>query len=179
MVKSKTIKPEGQLLTVEDNKKPEIIEVSFSQAKQLAKKPMTEKQNQHVQKMVEMNRIKWQAQKEAKEAHYKKLQDEEDAKTKVLVKPKRIYPPRKPVKNAPKNDKIDESEEEVQLESSEEESSEDESSEEEVYQKKPVKPSKQQQPQQVQQIQQPQPLQQTKPHVVSRYNGLMKGFFGF
>jgi hypothetical protein len=176
MVKSKTIKPEGQLLTVEDNKKPEIIEVSFSQAKQLAKKPMTEKQNQHVQKMVEMNRIKWQAQKEAKEAHYKKLQDEEDAKTKVLVKPKRIYPPRKSIKNAPKNDKIDESEEEIQLESSEE-SSEDESSEEEVYQKKPVKPSKQQQHQQVQQVQQVQ--QQHKPQVVSRYNGLMKGFFGF
>jgi hypothetical protein len=130
---------------------------------------MTEKQNQHVQKMVEMNRIKWQAQKEAKEAHYKKLQDEEDSKTKVLVKPKRIYPPRKPVKNAPKNDKIDESEEEVELESSE-----DESSEEEVYQKKPIKHV----PVHAQ-PQQPQPPQQTKPHVVSRYNGLMKGFFGF
>lgn len=175
MVKSKTIKPEGQLLTIEEDKKPEIIEVSFSQAKQLAKKPMTDKQKEHVQKMVEMNRLKWEAQKKAKEEHYKKLQEQEEAKTKVLVKPKRIYPPRK---QAPKNDKIDESEEEVQLESSEEESSEEES-----YQKKPPK-----QPQRggailkdsnLSQIQQPQQVQQTKPHVVSRYNGMMKGFFGF
>lgn len=175
MPKPKLVKPEGQLLTIEEEKKPEIIEVSFSQAKQLAKRPMTDKQKEHVQKMVEMNRIKWEAQKKAKEEHYKKLQEQEDAKTKVLVKPKRIYPPRKPIKNAPKNDKIDESEEEVSIASLE--SSEEESSEEEVYQKKPVKRGgdilKDSN------LSQPQLPQQNKPHVVSRYNGLMKGFFGF
>lgn len=126
MVKTKAIKPEGQVIQVPDEKTPEIVEVSYTQAKKLMKKPMSEKQAQNVTKMVEMNRIKWEAQKQAKEKLFKQQQEELEAKTtKYVVKPKRIYPPREKVeKQAPKkepepiyesdSDDDDSSEEEVQ-----------------------------------------------------------------
>lgn len=170
MVKPKLIKPEGQLLTIEEE--PEIVEVSYTQAKKLAKKPMSEKQAQNVAKMVEANRLKWEAQKKAKEEHYKKLQEEEAKKPKVLVKPKRIYPPR--TKKAPKTD------EEV-VEFSDEES-DYESDSEPTYQvrAKPAKPAVSKS--KLKEVEQK--IEAVKQQVVqqqpqSKYAGMMRGFWGF
>lgn len=106
MPKPKTINEGGELINVPNEKTPEIIEVSYTQAKKLMKKPMTEAQKLNAQRLVEMNRIKWEANKKAKEDLYKQQQAQIEATTtKVLVKPKRIYPPKeKPVKQAPKSD---------------------------------------------------------------------------
>lgn len=168
MVKTKLIKPEGQLLTIEEE--PEIVEVSYTQAKKLAKKPMSEKQAQNVAKLVEANRLKWEAQKKAKEEHYKKLQEEEAKKPKVLVKPKRIYPPR--TKQAPKTD-------DDVIEFSDEDS--DEESDEDVYQVSKAKPkvvSKSKVKAVEQKIEEvKQQVVQQKP--VSKYNGMMRSFWGF
>jgi len=129
MPKPKVIKPEGQVIQVPDEKQPEIIEISHTQAKKLMKKPMSEKQSLNVAKMVEMNRIKWEAQKQAKEKLYKQQQEEiERTTTKYIVKPKRIYPPReKQVKQAPKK----------QPEPVYEDDSSEESSDEEIQYTKP------------------------------------------
>lgn len=103
MVKKKYVEEGGQIMQIPDEKAPEIIEVSYSKAKQLAKKPMSDKQKSNIQKLVEMNRLKWEAQKKFKDEEFKKMQaQKEQTSTKVLVKPKRIYPPR--VKQAPKSD---------------------------------------------------------------------------
>jgi hypothetical protein len=172
MVKTKLIKPEGQILTIEEE--PEIVEVSYTQAKKLAKKPMSDKQAANVAKMVEANRLKWEAQKKAKEEHYKKLQEEEAKKPKVLVKPKRIYPPR--TKQAPKTDSD-------VIEFSEEDS--DEESDEDVYQASKSKPKSAVSKEKVNLVKQvekkieevKQQVVQQKP--VSKYNGMMKSFWGF
>ena len=172
MVKSKTIKPEGQLLTIEEEQQPDIIEVSFTQAKKLAKKPMTEKQAEHVQKMVEMNRLKWEAQKKAKEEHYKKLQAQEDAKTKVLVKPKRIYPPRSS-KKAPKRN------EDLEQYSDDDTSSEESSEENETYQvSKAPPPTKKVVKKIEKRIDDVKKLVEAKPQPQSRYSGFMNKFWG-
>jgi hypothetical protein len=111
MVKTKLIKEAGQVLKVDDEsefiqrkKQPkEIIEVSYSEAKKLAKKPMSDKQKENVAKLVEANRLKWEAKKKAAETVQKVREEEEDQrKTTIVVKPKRVYPPR--VKQAPKED---------------------------------------------------------------------------
>lgn len=156
MVKKKYVEEAGQIMAIPDEKAPEIIEVSYSKAKQLAKRPMSAKQQENIQRLVEMNKVKWEAQKKIKDEQFKKMQAEQEQKsTKILVKPKRIYPPRSGnskefsggcshssgvqprTKQAPKqnpkyqNDEEETSDEEVlQLENSEEE-------EEEVYQNKP------------------------------------------
>jgi hypothetical protein len=114
-------------MQIPDEKAPEIIEVSYSKAKQLAKKPMSEKQSQNIQKLVEMNRLKWETQKKVKDEQFKKMQSEQEAKsTKVLVKPKRIYPPRLKKQQEPE---YEEEEEDI--------SDQEEESEQEVYQNKP------------------------------------------
>jgi hypothetical protein len=109
MVKTKLIKEAGQVLKVDDEnefiqrkKQPkEIIEVSYSEAKKLAKKPMSDKQKENVAKLVEANRLKWEAKKKAaEEAHKAKEEEEDQRKTSIVVKPKRVYPPR--TKQAPK-----------------------------------------------------------------------------
>jgi hypothetical protein len=111
MVKTKLIKEAGQVLKVDDEsefiqrkKQPkEIIEVSYSEAKKLAKKPMSDKQKENVAKLVEANRLKWEAKKKAAETVQKVKEEEEDQrKTTIVVKPKRVYPPR--VKQAPKQE---------------------------------------------------------------------------
>lgn len=111
MVKTKLIKEAGQVLKVDDEnefiqrkKQPkEIIEVSYSEAKKLAKKPMSDKQKENVAKLVEANRLKWEAKKKAAEEANKAKEEEEDQrKTSIVVKPKRVYPPR--TKQAPKQD---------------------------------------------------------------------------
>jgi len=111
MVKTKLIKEAGQVLKVDDEnefiqrkKQPkEIIEVSYSEAKKLAKKPMSDKQKENVAKLVEANRLKWEAKKKAaEEAHKAKEEEEDQRKTSIVVKPKRVYPPR--VKQAPKQE---------------------------------------------------------------------------
>ena len=95
-MKPKTIKDEGQTLSVPDEKLPPVVELSHTQAKKLVKREMTDKQKEHVQKMIEANKIKWEAKKKEKEETAKKAQDEKAEKeTVIVVKPKRIYPPRK------------------------------------------------------------------------------------
>lgn len=133
MVKKKYVEEGGQIMHIPDEKAPEIIEVSYSKAKQLAKKPMSDKQQANIQRLVEMNRVKWEAQKKVKDEQFKKLQAEkEQSSTKVLVKPKRIYPPR--VKQAPKEDPVEyASEEEHDYEDEEEE-------DEAIYQKPKAAP---------------------------------------
>ena len=135
MVKKKYVEEAGQIMAIPDEKAPEIIEVSYSKAKQLAKRPMSAKQQENIQRLVEMNKLKWEAQKKVKDEQYKKYQAEQEEKsTKVLVKPKRIYPPR--VKQAPKeNPKYKDEYEETSEES--EVLHLDEHSDEEVYQNKP------------------------------------------
>lgn len=118
MVKTKAIKEAGQVLKVDDDsdfiqrktKPKEIIEVSYSEAKKLAKRPMSDKQKENVSKLVEANRLKWEAKKQQQEDAQREREEEEDRKkTTVVVKPKRVYPPRK--KQAPKEDPIYEEEE--------------------------------------------------------------------
>lgn len=106
MPKPKLINEGGAIIQVPDEKTPEIIEVTYTQAKKLMKKEPTEAQKLNAQRLVEMNRVKWEAKKKAKEELFKQQQAELEARTtKVVVKPKRIYPSReKPVKQAPKHD---------------------------------------------------------------------------
>lgn len=111
MVKTKLIKEAGQVLKVDDESEfiqrktqpKEIIEVSYTEAKKLAKRPMSDKQKENVAKLVEANRIKWEAKKKAMDdARRAKEEAENQTKTTVVVKPKRVYPPRK--KQAPKSE---------------------------------------------------------------------------
>ena len=95
-MKSKSIKDEGQTLSVPDEKLPPVVELSHTQAKKLVKREMTEKQKEHVQKMIEANKLKWEAKKKEKEEVAKKAkQEKEEKETVIVVKPKRVYPPRK------------------------------------------------------------------------------------
>lgn len=140
MTKTKKIEESGTVLNVPKEtiqRKP--ITVSYTEAKKLTKKPMSEAQSEHVKKMVEANRIKWEEKRKAKEEMQKKQtetlkkQIEEDEVEEVVVLPKRVYPARKkkveedlktdvtigePVK--PKKKKI------IYVEESEEEESEEE-----------------------------------------------------
>jgi len=64
---------------------------------------MSDKQKENVAKLVEANRLKWEAKKKAAEEANKAKEEEEDQrKTSIVVKPKRVYPPR--TKQAPKQD---------------------------------------------------------------------------
>ena len=128
MVKTKSIKEAGQVLKVDDDsefiqrktKPKEIIEVSYSEAKKLAKRPMSDKQKENVSKLVEANRLKWEAKKQQQEDARREREEEEDRKkTTVVVKPKRVYPPRK--KQAPKEDPVYEEEFEEEEEEDEQE----------------------------------------------------------
>lgn len=93
MTRTKDIPESGTVLNVDDEKiqdKP--IEISYTQAKRLIKKPMSDKQKANVQKLVEMNRIKWEAAKKAKEEQEReRIAKENELKTQVVVKPKRVY----------------------------------------------------------------------------------------
>ena len=114
MPKPKAINEGGELINVPHERTPEIIEVSYTQAKKLMKKPMSDAQKLNAERLVAMNRVKWEAKKKATEDLYKKQQAQIEATTtKVLVKPKRVYPP-KPTKQAPKYAPEPESEEESQ-----------------------------------------------------------------
>lgn len=108
MVKTKKIQESGQILTVTNDtleriqKDPEPVTISQHQAKQLTKKKeLSEKQKEHLDKIIEANRIKWQAKRKQKEDEFKKkLEEEEKLKQQnkikdVVVLPKRVYPPRK------------------------------------------------------------------------------------
>lgn len=105
MTKTPIIRVEGQELTIPNEKADELpITLSYTQAKALAKQlrpPMTEKQREHVQKMVEANKLKWAEKKKAKEEEERqKAEALKQTTTKILVKPKRIYPSKTP-KNTP------------------------------------------------------------------------------
>lgn len=106
-MKTKNIEESGQVLNMPKEtvqRKP--TTVSYSEAKKLVKKPMSEAQSAHVKKMVEANKLKWEQQRKAKEESQKaqtetlKKQIEEEEVEEVIVLPKRVYPPRKP-KTAP------------------------------------------------------------------------------
>jgi hypothetical protein len=92
MVKTKTINESGQVINIPNEKVNDApITISYAQAKQLAKSlrpAMTDKQREHVNKLVEMNKKKWE------EKNLKK-QEEEQLKlansTPIVVRPKKVY----------------------------------------------------------------------------------------
>ena len=85
------VRTNGDVILVDDDKVP-VIEVSHAEAKRLKpKKEPTEKQKANAQKLVESNRIKWAEKKRIKE---EAKTEAEKGKTKIIVKPKRIYKPR-------------------------------------------------------------------------------------
>ena len=92
MVKTKRFKEEGQIIEIEEEKLP-VMEITQNQAKKLTKKPLSEKQQANINKLVEANRQKW-AIKKAKQDE-KQSEEEPTNKVRVVVKPKRIYPSRK------------------------------------------------------------------------------------
>ena len=95
-MKSKTIKDEGQMLSIPDEKAPAVIEITQAQAKRIMKREMTEKQKLHVNTLIEKNKIKWEAKRQDKAEQLKKASEvKAETETVVYVKPKRIYPPRK------------------------------------------------------------------------------------
>jgi hypothetical protein len=96
MVKTATIKEEGQQLQIPNETADEMpISLTYTQAKLLAKKlrpPASEKQKEHMQKLVDANRIKWEEKRKQKEEDAKRQKEEkEKTTTNILVKPKRIY----------------------------------------------------------------------------------------
>jgi hypothetical protein len=95
---------------------------------------MSQKQKENTDKLVALNRLKWEANKKAKEEEAKKKEEEMmKTHTKVYVKPKRVYPPRS--KQLPKE------EIKPELETIEESESENESSDEVQYRKPPPPPT--------------------------------------
>lgn len=102
MVKTKTINEGGEILTVETEKfQKQPIVISQTQAKKLVKREMTEKQAEHVKKLVEANKAKYEAKKKEKEDTIKaeidrrvqeEMKKQQEGKTQqVVVAPKRIY----------------------------------------------------------------------------------------
>jgi hypothetical protein len=126
-MKTKSIKEEGQMLSIPDDKAPAVIEITQAQAKRLMKREMTEKQKLHINNLIEKNKIKWEAKKQEKAEQLKKASEvKAETETIVYVKPKRVYPPRKKeTKSKPKpqdhetddevEDENDESDEEYQI----------------------------------------------------------------
>lgn len=98
MPKPKVIPESGAVINVDDAKiEQQPIELSYTQAKKLVKKEMTAKQKESVEKLVALNRQKWEAKKKAKEEEDAKRKAElEEKSTAVIVKPKRIYKKRLP-----------------------------------------------------------------------------------
>jgi hypothetical protein len=134
MTKPKSIKPEGQVLNVPNEKAPEVVEITYTQAKKLNKKPMSEKQAAAAAKLVELNRIKWeQRKKEKEEQEAMKQQQIEESTVKYVVKPKRVYPKKAPKKREPEPEPESESESESDSEEEEQQP---------VYQKPKSKPKK-------------------------------------
>ena len=68
------------------------MEVTHTQAKKLTKKPMSEKQKANIEKLVELNRLKWEEKKREKSETQKKLAND---KVQIVVKPKRVYLPKR------------------------------------------------------------------------------------
>lgn len=191
MVKKKYVSEEGGMLEVENERAPEIIEVSYSKAKQMAKRPMSEKQKENMQKLIEANRLKWENKKKEKEMQYQKYMEEREEKTtKVVVKPKRIYPPREKQSHYPKEDKdiVVSKQRPVHYQPDyEEDSDDDTSSDERIYQAKPKpkappapKPTKPVQHERIKEIEHKinsiQVSLSEKPQ--SKYGSVMSKFFG-
>ena len=108
MPKPKNVEESGQVLEVPSERlQRQPITVSYSQAKQLAKREMTEKQAEHVKKLVEANRKRWEEKKQAKEQAMQEevkqqVKQAEEAKKRhevqeVVVLPKRVYKSKKQV----------------------------------------------------------------------------------
>jgi len=96
MPKKSMIKEEGQQMEIPNDKADELpITLSYTQAKALTKSlrpPPSDKQKEHMQKLIEMNKLKWEQKKKEKE---EKMKDEEikrmETSTRIVVKPKRVY----------------------------------------------------------------------------------------
>lgn len=156
MVKTHKIKPTGQIIIPDEKQQEEqkVVEISYTQAKQLSKKPLSEKQQAHVEKLKEQNKIKWQAIRENKEEQKKKQEEEEkkkleEAKVIYKVAPKREYKKEAPKvdfnkqqvkQNLPPSKANDDV---LEFESESETSDETETSEEEIVVKKPKQKQKQ------------------------------------
>ena len=123
MVKTKTIREDGEVISVETEKiQKQPIVISQTQAKKLVKREMSEKQAEHVKKLVEANKAKYEAKKKEKEEALKqevdrKVQEELSKKKEgkvqeIIVAPKRVYPPKKQ-KIIVQEESEEESEEEV------------------------------------------------------------------
>jgi|GEM_PF-1339637 len=158
----------GQVQVPEDH----IIEVSYSKAKQLMKKPreMSEKQRENIQRLVAMNKQKREAAKAEKEAQQQQIQQQQKMKQ-VIVKPKRVFKKKTP-------------------EPIEEESEYDDESEEEYTEVEPPKPAKRAPPPPPPAKSQPQSKlvemenklkqieQSIKPNISSRYDSMLNKFWG-
>ncbi len=70
-----------------------IIEVSYSKAKQLMKKPreMSEKQRDNIQRLVAMNKEKKEERDRLKQEQERSIRQQAAPKQKLIVKPKRIF----------------------------------------------------------------------------------------
>ncbi len=105
MPRIKTIEESGQTLALETERiQKEPIKISHTEAKKLMKREMTEKQSEHIKKLVEANRLKYEQKRKDKEQALKKhveeqvLQEQKKREEKkvvdVVVEPKRQYKPR-------------------------------------------------------------------------------------
>lgn len=94
MVKTSILKNEGQMLNVPDDK-IDVKQITHNEAKQIIKQmkqPQSQKQKDHMQKLIELNRIKWESKKiEKKEIQERLLKEQLETHTSVIVKPKRTY----------------------------------------------------------------------------------------
>jgi hypothetical protein len=127
------VRTNGDVILVDDDKVP-VIEVSHAEAKRLKpKKEPTEKQKANAQKLVEANRIKWAEKRKAKE---EAKTEAEKGKTKIIVKPKRVYKPRTKEQIHPH--KESETEDEIKYQHVSSESESDVDSEDSII----IKPSK-------------------------------------
>jgi hypothetical protein len=101
----KKVLEQGDVIKVLEEKKEEPTEISYHEAKQKVKvkREMTEKQKANIDRLIEMNRLRREKQKEEDEKRAeeeRKATELEDAKLKTyIVRPKRPYKKKeKPVK---------------------------------------------------------------------------------
>jgi hypothetical protein len=118
-----------------------IIEVSYSKAKQLMKKPreMSEKQRDNIQRLVAMNKEKKAERDRLKQEQERSVKEQEAPKQKLIVKPKRIFKKKQELPST--NEYIEQKIKRQQYAESDEESDEEESDDEVEVQTitKPVK----------------------------------------
>jgi hypothetical protein len=99
---------EDGTIVIEKDVQPEIPTISTTAVKAKVKREMTEAQRLNMLKMIEANKVKWEAKRKAKEEEEVKAKADKRAKEEELIKagthirvkvqPKRVYKPRaKPI----------------------------------------------------------------------------------